>query len=310
MPAAPAVIGFRPGVPEQVDRARVRRGRAAGAARPPRLRGRRRLERDRPVLARARRAARDRRRRGGRALPARGRPDDTARAAGDVRPADPLPAPAPPGRGRARRRRLLRGVHVLAAGDRPGSERDRAARAALSAAAVPADVAGAGARRRGTAQRRHGEHRHPRSSRSRTSTCRWRGPSARGALAPRGHRRGRRSLPRKGMVEGVFDALAHRAALRARSGAAAVAGRRGRAGRAGSRSTGCGTLDGEWSAFELDLAELFEQVPERILYRDVITYPPLREDLAFVVAERRARRRLDRARRARRRARSCARCGS
>ena len=44
-------------------------------------------------------------------------------------------------------------------------------------------------------------------------------------------------------------------------------------------------LDGEWSAFELDLAELFALVPERILYRDVITYPPLRQDLAFVVAE-------------------------
>jgi phenylalanyl-tRNA synthetase beta chain len=44
-------------------------------------------------------------------------------------------------------------------------------------------------------------------------------------------------------------------------------------------------LDGLWSAFELDLAELFAQVPERILYRDVITYPPLRLDLAFVVDE-------------------------
>jgi phenylalanyl-tRNA synthetase beta chain len=44
-------------------------------------------------------------------------------------------------------------------------------------------------------------------------------------------------------------------------------------------------LDGEWSAFELDLAELFALVPERILYRDVITYPPLRLDLAFVVDE-------------------------
>jgi phenylalanyl-tRNA synthetase beta chain len=42
-------------------------------------------------------------------------------------------------------------------------------------------------------------------------------------------------------------------------------------------------LDGTWSAFELDLAELFAEVPERILYRDVITYPPLRQDLAFVV---------------------------
>ena len=46
-----------------------------------------------------------------------------------------------------------------------------------------------------------------------------------------------------------------------------------------------GTIDGTWSAFELDLADLFVEVPERILYRDVITYPPLREDLAFVAAK-------------------------
>jgi phenylalanyl-tRNA synthetase beta chain len=44
-------------------------------------------------------------------------------------------------------------------------------------------------------------------------------------------------------------------------------------------------LDGEWSAFELDLDELFALVPERIAYRDVITFPPLRQDLAFVVDE-------------------------
>jgi phenylalanyl-tRNA synthetase beta chain len=44
-------------------------------------------------------------------------------------------------------------------------------------------------------------------------------------------------------------------------------------------------LEGEWSAFEVDLAQLFAEVPERILYRDVITYPPLREDYAFVVDE-------------------------
>jgi phenylalanyl-tRNA synthetase beta chain len=42
-------------------------------------------------------------------------------------------------------------------------------------------------------------------------------------------------------------------------------------------------VDGEWSAFELDLEELFELVPERLLYRDVISFPPLRQDLAFVV---------------------------
>ena len=44
-------------------------------------------------------------------------------------------------------------------------------------------------------------------------------------------------------------------------------------------------IDGEWSAFELDLEELFALVPERLLYRDVITYPPLRLDLAVVVDE-------------------------
>jgi phenylalanyl-tRNA synthetase beta chain len=44
-------------------------------------------------------------------------------------------------------------------------------------------------------------------------------------------------------------------------------------------------LPGEWSAFELDLGELLELVPERLLYRDVVTYPPLRLDLAFVVDE-------------------------
>jgi phenylalanyl-tRNA synthetase beta chain len=44
-------------------------------------------------------------------------------------------------------------------------------------------------------------------------------------------------------------------------------------------------LEGEWSAFELDLAMLFARVPERVLYEDVITYPPIRQDLAFSVPE-------------------------
>jgi phenylalanyl-tRNA synthetase beta chain len=44
-------------------------------------------------------------------------------------------------------------------------------------------------------------------------------------------------------------------------------------------------LEGEWSAFELDLHELFAQVPERILYDDVITFPGVKEDLAFAVDE-------------------------
>jgi phenylalanyl-tRNA synthetase beta chain len=44
-------------------------------------------------------------------------------------------------------------------------------------------------------------------------------------------------------------------------------------------------LEGEWGAFELDLETLLELLPDRILYEDVITYPALRQDLAFVVAE-------------------------
>jgi phenylalanyl-tRNA synthetase beta chain len=44
-------------------------------------------------------------------------------------------------------------------------------------------------------------------------------------------------------------------------------------------------LEGEWSAFELDLPELFARVPERVLYEDVITFPAVKEDLAFAVDE-------------------------
>ena len=46
-----------------------------------------------------------------------------------------------------------------------------------------------------------------------------------------------------------------------------------------------GTFESGWSGFELDLDELFDLVPERVTYDDVITFPPLRQDLAFVVDE-------------------------
>jgi phenylalanyl-tRNA synthetase beta chain len=44
-------------------------------------------------------------------------------------------------------------------------------------------------------------------------------------------------------------------------------------------------LEGEWGAFELDLAELFEHVPERVVYEDVVTHPAVKQDVALVVAE-------------------------
>ncbi len=44
-------------------------------------------------------------------------------------------------------------------------------------------------------------------------------------------------------------------------------------------------LEGSWGVFELDLATLFAAVEPVPLYRDVITYPPVREDIAVIVAE-------------------------
>jgi phenylalanyl-tRNA synthetase beta chain len=88
----------------------------------------------------------------------------------------------------------------------------------------------------------------------------------------------------KGIVEAVFEALHvdptfERAKLRKEF----VVGATVQSGWVGTY--GPLELDGQWSAFELDLAELFAAVPERILYRDVITYPLLRLDLAFVLDE-------------------------
>jgi phenylalanyl-tRNA synthetase beta chain len=44
-------------------------------------------------------------------------------------------------------------------------------------------------------------------------------------------------------------------------------------------------LGGEWGAFELDLGTLFEPVPERIVYEDVLTFPAVLQDVALVVDE-------------------------
>jgi phenylalanyl-tRNA synthetase beta chain len=44
-------------------------------------------------------------------------------------------------------------------------------------------------------------------------------------------------------------------------------------------------LEGTWSAFELDLGELARASREPVTYEDVITYPSVRQDLAFAVGE-------------------------
>jgi phenylalanyl-tRNA synthetase beta chain len=44
-------------------------------------------------------------------------------------------------------------------------------------------------------------------------------------------------------------------------------------------------LEGSWGVFELDVATLASQLPERILYEDVVTYPANRQDIAVAVAD-------------------------
>ena len=44
-------------------------------------------------------------------------------------------------------------------------------------------------------------------------------------------------------------------------------------------------LEGSWGIFELDLSTLFDQVPERVEYEDVVSFPAVHQDLAFVVDE-------------------------
>jgi len=44
-------------------------------------------------------------------------------------------------------------------------------------------------------------------------------------------------------------------------------------------------VEGRWSAFELDLGTLLAEVPEVLVYEDVVTYPAVLQDLAFVVSE-------------------------
>ena len=42
-------------------------------------------------------------------------------------------------------------------------------------------------------------------------------------------------------------------------------------------------LAGEWGAFELDVDALVARVPDVIVYEDVITFPAVRQELAFVL---------------------------
>jgi phenylalanyl-tRNA synthetase beta chain len=86
----------------------------------------------------------------------------------------------------------------------------------------------------------------------------------------------------KGAVEGLYAALAVEPAFEP---AEDVAGR----GRGARTAEGWvlllrdAELPGEWGAFELDVDALVARVPGVIVYEDVITYPAVRQELAFVL---------------------------
>jgi phenylalanyl-tRNA synthetase beta chain len=89
----------------------------------------------------------------------------------------------------------------------------------------------------------------------------------------------------KGVLETLYSAL--HAELRLRQGAHPLL----HPGKAAETDAGwLGELhplqlEGVWGAFELDLETLFAEVPERIVYEDVITYPAVLQDIAVAVDE-------------------------
>lgn len=88
----------------------------------------------------------------------------------------------------------------------------------------------------------------------------------------------------KGTVEALYAALAVEPSF------APVADIRGR-GRGAQTNEGWvlalrdPDLPDEWGAFELEVDALVARIPEIVVYQDVITYPPVRQELAFVVDE-------------------------
>jgi phenylalanyl-tRNA synthetase beta chain len=88
----------------------------------------------------------------------------------------------------------------------------------------------------------------------------------------------------KGAVEGIYEVLATEPTFEP------VEDVRGR-GRGARTEDGWvlalrdPDLPGEWGAFELDVEALAARMPEVVVYEDVITFPRVRQDLAFVVDE-------------------------
>jgi phenylalanyl-tRNA synthetase beta chain len=90
-------------------------------------------------------------------------------------------------------------------------------------------------------------------------------------------------------AKGVVDTLY--AALKADAGFERAADELFHPGKSAATAAGIvgelhpAVLDGVWGAFELDLAKLLEAGHEEVRYTDVVSFPAVRQDLAFVVAD-------------------------
>ena len=128
------------------------------------------------------------------------------------------------------------------------------------------------------------------------------GKSAGRALARRLHRRGR-LFSSQGHHGGPVRGVARQRVVRARL-LPAVPGGRSEDRRRRVLELADDRLPGAWGLFELDVDALVERVPDLLVYEDVITYPALKQELAFAVAEDGHRRRARRRRPCRRRPRA------
>ena len=249
-----------------------------------------------PDLARARRDARDRRRRGDRALPARGRAVHAARAARDVRRADARAAAPPPRRGRARRPRLRRDLHA-----EPAARRRHARWKLPEPISVELHRAAHDARSRASSRPRGATStRAPRDRavRDRARLPAERRPAGRARCASAGIAEGG-FLHAKGVVEALYAALQGRA--RASSApthpllhpgqvARTVAG-----GWVGELAPArCSRASGARSSSTS--ASCSRACREPVTYQDVITFPAVRQDIAFAVRRGRRGRRARRGR--------------
>jgi phenylalanyl-tRNA synthetase beta chain len=89
----------------------------------------------------------------------------------------------------------------------------------------------------------------------------------------------------KGVLETLYEALGLE--LRVERGAHALLhpGKSARTAAGWLGELHPSLLEGAWGAFELDLETLFSEVPERVVYEDVITYPAVLQDIAVAVDE-------------------------